>query len=181
MQSTISVTQLDRALTARYACADFDAIVLPQHRIEAIVGERVHFDLAVSGGNARCKLLRAPEHAGNPTTLVEGRLTPQAPGLYVVQVAMGGTGFCREVDVVAYPKAVLTKVGYGANPHAARMRLRAITNDANVTRATIVEALETKRAPERHPVFGESFPTAALSVLVGRGETGSINLKQYHA
>jgi hypothetical protein len=175
-----NISQLDRALSARYACPDFDAIVLPQHRVDAIVGERVHFDLAVFGGAARCKLLRAPETSGNPTTLVEGRLTPQAPGLYVVQVAMGGTGFCREVDVVAYPKAVLDKVGYGANPHAARMRLRAITNDANVTRATIVEALETKRAPERHPVFGESFSVAALGILVGRADAG-INLQQYHS
>jgi hypothetical protein len=180
-QNQINIARLPDALRAEYKCSDFNCIVRPEHRVDAVVGEPVALTLAVFGGSVRFEIVRAPESEPNNAAaqLTGNSIVCRKPGLYVVAIVLDA-GFRREVEIAAWPKAAVGAVGFTDSMSVARRaRLRAITRDANVTRESIVDALETPRAVDRHPVFGDSFPSAAFAAFVGRTPSAGIDLNAY--
>lgn len=180
-ETRINICRLSDALRAEYQCSEFDCTVRPEHRVDAIVDEPVSLSLGVYGGSVKYHVVRKPadEPSNMACTIAGNRMVCRKPGLYVVAIELDG-GFRREVEIVCWPKAAVAAVGFSAEMALARRRrLRAITRDAHVSRQSVIDALETPRQNDKHPVFGESFPTATFATFVGRTPQAGIALDSY--
>lgn len=150
-------------LRASYACPDFDHEVIPGAPVDAIVGETLRLALATPLSQVDWTVVRTP--GGSAARFIDGQICPDVPGLYVLDVRLGG-GWTREVQIVAYPESARHQMIYPPKEaRRSRVRLRAITRDQNITPASIIVALE---AGERGPVdFGRMIP--------------GFNISNYHA
>jgi hypothetical protein len=128
-----------------------DAPLVAGQKVTLLVGERVTLRLTVRG---QVKWVLARRPAASTATVDAGRLCPDAPGLYVVRVTIGGDWW-REIMVVAYPRQALDRVGFGkveasgppSMPLERRLRLRAITNDPRATPERVIACLEPPGDP----------------------------------
>jgi hypothetical protein len=127
------------AVTVRHGWALWSFAVRPGWHALTLVGEALTFGFAIAL-QRRFAVVRAP--GGRRVALsADSRLTPQAPGLYSVEIAIAND-FRRVIHVAAFPPACLPLLQV-REQDAQRRRLLAIMRDPRVTPESIALALES--------------------------------------